>query len=137
MTLREAVFNALADDATLGSLGITRASLYPNWTPDSPAADQMRWVVLRWGVADTPPGRDTTARNIAMTVWAYDREPTYSRIDPILRRCRAVLDGLIAARYTGGAVLDVRVAFSSEDTWDGAYDAVSRSDTYQIVASGF
>lgn len=136
MTLRTVVFNALAGDPALNALGIDVESLYPNHAPDSPAATQMRWAVLRWGVAEPSLGRDTTARPIAMSLWVYDREKDFGDIDAILKRARAVLLAMPLMATGDGSIIGVDWALSSEDLVDETYDAVVRSETYRVVASG-
>lgn len=137
MSARKKFFDVLAADAELNALGITTASLFPNFAPDSPAADLMRFMVLRWGVAEAPPGRDTTAQPVAVSIWAYDRDKDFGNILAMLRRARAVLAGLVGARTSDvGAVIGVDLAFSSEDLFDETYDAIVRSETYRVVVSG-
>src|SRR5688572_973766 len=122
MSLRNAIYGALSADAELTTLGIVAANVYPNFAPDDPRTLHARWLVIRWGVADRPPGRDTTARTVAMSLWAYDRERDWAGIDAILKRSRVILDGLAGLRFTGGAVLEVSWQFSSEDLVDEGYD---------------
>jgi len=136
MSIRNLVYDALRTDATLNGLGINAGTLYPNFTPDSPSADKLIFAVIRWGTADAPPGRDTTARTVAVTIWVYDRSRSFGNIEPILQRVRTVLRGLEGAAHTGGAVLGVTYDFSSEDLYDTDYDAVVRNETYSIAASG-
>jgi hypothetical protein len=138
MWIRDAVFRALLGDLELRNLGLAEANLFPNFAPDSPAATLTRWWVLRWGVAETAPGRDTTARPIAMSLWAYDREKDFGNISATLRRARAVFLGLPGVRDPAGAgaFIGMEFSFSSEDLWDEAYQAVLRSETFRVVASG-
>jgi hypothetical protein len=139
MSLRTAVFEALRTDAPLAVLLNSEAdAVLPNFAAVDPASDLARWVILRWGAAESPPGRDTSARAIALTVAAYDREKDYAGIEAILKRCRTVLRSLERSPTgEGGWILDVGdPAFSSEDLYDDAYLAVVRSETYRLVASG-
>lgn len=137
MNVREKFFDALAADAEMNALGINMNSLFPNFAPDSPAANLMRFAVLRWGAAEPAAGRDTTARPLALSFWAYDREKDFGSILAMLKRARAVLTGLIGARITDtAAIIGVDLAFSSEDLFDEIYDAVVRSETYRVVVSG-
>ncbi len=136
--LREYVWELLRSDSVLNGYGINEASCFGTNAPDSPSADLQRWVVIRWGIEETPPGRDTTSRRRFLSVWAYDRNPDYSYIDLILDRCREILYPLKAVNYnnSGGYVTEVMDNGYSEDVWDDAYSASTKNWQLTIVASG-
>lgn len=141
MTLRAFLFNAVATDAELNSLGYTRANGYANHAPDSPPGDVF-WV-LRWGVetvgVPAARGRAKVTSRLA-TLWAYDRQPNFDRINPCIKRWQAMLDALEAAA-TGfepndGWILSTYWEGDSEDAYDDVYTAQVRSSSYTIMASG-
>jgi len=135
--LREYVWAQLINDATLNGYGINSDSTFGTNAPDSPAASLRRWVILRWFIEDPPPGRDTTSRRRPLVVWAYDRDKDYTYVDLILQRCQQILYPLAAVQYSlNGWITQVDRGVTSEDLFDSAYDAVSRSWELTIVASG-
>lgn len=137
MSLRDLVWTTLRGDVQLQAL-LGNDSVLVNFASDSPASTLQRWIVLRWGVVERPPGRDTTARPVALTLAAYDRERDYEVIDNVLSRSRTVLRGLEGSSAGGGGyVIDVGPPQeTSEDGYDEGYGAIVKSDTYRIVASG-
>lgn len=136
MSLRTLVYDTLKVDAQLIALGIDEDSLYPNFSADSPAADQQRWVVLRWGVVEPPFAPQVPVRPQTLTLWAYDRERDFAAIAAILRRCRTLLTDLSAVWTGDGHLLEIQQTGSSEDLWDDGYQAVTRNEAYRMVASG-
>lgn len=133
MSLRTAVYEALAVDGTLSGLGLTRDSLFANWSFDAPAAHLQRWIVLRWGTQDPGIGPVYTT---SLTVQVYDRERTYGWITDVLKAAREVIAELPTSATGDGHVVGVEWSFGSEDIWDDGYEAVGRSETYRLVASG-
>lgn len=136
MTLRTTVFDALVTDGTLSTMGLTTENLFPNWVADSPAAEFMKWGVIRWGSAEVPPGRDTTARARVMDFWVYNRERDFDFIDDALGRVRQIMEQLAGMTWPGGAFFEASFAGCSDDLWDPGYEAVMRYDTYRVVSSG-
>lgn len=135
--LREYVWSQLVADPELNGYGINSNSLFGTNAPDSPAANLQRWVILRWLIEDAPPGRDTTSRRRPLAVWAYDRQRDYKYVDLILRRCEEILYPLKAVQFSlDGWITEVTRGNTSDDLFDPAYDAVSRSWDLTIVASG-
>jgi hypothetical protein len=135
-SLRNMVFNALLADPELIGYGIHQGSLFPNFAPDSPASNLMVFAVIRWGNQQPTPGADTTVRPVLMSLWVYNREKDFAVIDHILKRCRDIFSSLVAQVSDGAAILGFDFQESSEDLRDDNYDAVARSETYKIVASG-
>lgn len=138
VSLREYVFQLLRLDAGLNSLGINESSIFGTNAADSPSANLQRWVIVRWGLEDPPPGRDTTSRRRFISIWAYDRDRDFSAIDPILDRCRAIVYPLKAVHYngSGGYITEVSDNGYSDDLWDDAYSASSKNWQATIIASG-
>lgn len=134
MSARDFIWELLGDDPILNQLGLSRSNLFVNWSGDSPAAHFTNWVSIRWGVADSPVGRDSAQRPVALGVWAYDREPHYGNISDRLWRIRQLMLGIAGARIpTGGSIIQADWAFSSEDLQDPTMEAVLRSETYRLV----
>ena len=134
MSARNLVFNLLKDDPILNGLGINDESLFGSQTVDSPASRITRWVFIRWGVSEAPLGRDTETRPVPMSLWAYNRQRDFTPIDAILLRCRQLLLPLASTPCPGGGFfVQADYAFSSEDLYDDAYQAVMRGDTYRAI----
>lgn len=141
MTLRALVFSLVADDTELNSLGYSGANGYSSHAPDSPPGDVF-WV-LHWGpeIVGVPAARGrakVTEREVSL--WAYDRQPTFDRINVVIKRWQALLDALEATK-TGDGPNDGWVTATtwqgdSDDGFDDVYNAQLRSSSYTIVASG-
>lgn len=130
-TLRDAVFNAVKNDAVLLGYGIDEGSTYPQWTVDTPAT--QRWVVLRWGVTTVGIGG---ARPIDLGVWVYDKNPSYDTILAILRRIRQIMELMPLVRTDEGSIIEAVWTGSSDDLHDPNYNAYVRNESYRIVATG-
>lgn len=135
--LREYVWNLVSADAGMNGLNIGADSLFAMSAPDSPAATLQVWAVLNWGIEEPPLGRDTTTRRRFVSVWAYDRQRRYDRIEAILGRVRDLLYPLKAVNYAaGGWITEVTDNGTSEDLWDPAYNAATKNWQLTIVSSG-
>jgi len=135
--LRQYIWETLRVDPILNSYGIDAASLFGTYAPDSPAANLQRWVILRWSIEDPPPGRDTTSRRRPLFIWAYDRERDYTHVDLILQRCKEILYPIKGVQYSAnGWITQLEQGNTSDDLFDSAYAAVTRSWDTTIVASG-
>lgn len=135
--LRQYIWAKLVADSTLAGYGITGNSLFGTNAPDSPAAELQRWAILHWSIEDPPIGRDTTSRRRSLVVWAYDRQTDYTYVDLILKRCGEVLLPIVGKQYAiDGWITQIDPGITSEDLFDPAYNAVSRSWALTIIASG-
>lgn len=141
--VRNGLWQLLRADTTLMALGAGSGSnddklaVFPNFTLDSPAAGLTRWMTIRWGAADSPPGRDTWTRPVPASVWMYDRERDFTNVDAALGRVRTLLRAVQGLALPGGGFLVAAdFAFSSEDIWDDTYEAVARGETYRLVTNG-
>lgn len=136
MSLRDLMYDLLRNDPPLNGLGFHSDAVFVNFSTDSPASRLQRWIMLRWGVAESPVGRDTTTRPVAMGIWVYNREPDYDPIQRALWRCRDLLLPLANAPCPGGGrLVQADWSFSSEDLKDDAYQAVMRGETYRVIAT--
>lgn len=136
MGLRTFVFNLLKDDAQLNVLGYNAETLYPTQAPDSPRANQNRFMVLAWGNAEPRLGRDADVRRQLLTVWAYDKERDFGAVNDALNRTHAILYPLAAVNVGGGWITEVLDNGQSDDLYDPEYEAVTRNWAYTIIASG-
>lgn len=141
MSVRELLYQLVANDPELNTLGFTPDTVYANGAPDSPM--ERRWAVIVWGIEN--PGIATQIGRGRMSdreveLWVYDRDRDYTTINSVLARWRELMDDLASVR-TGAAPTDgwVTSAFWSgdgRDGYDGVYEAVYRTSAYRLIASG-
>lgn len=137
MGLPDYLRDQLLADETLAALGIADPPQIRRSVPDDVPPEEL-WITFRWGVESPFAFSDTDVRPMDLGVWAYDRQLSYGRITPILNRIRVVLTGLRAVRHTDvpeGWITEVRWEGRSPDLSDDVYKAVTRNDSYRIVAS--
>lgn len=135
MSLAAFLFDALAADTALNALGIDADSIHRSTPTDVPLTP--RFLILAFGAETPPPGRDTVCRGRNLSIWAYDREPTYAAVETILDRVRTVTLGLEATRHTASPeawITTVSWQGRSPDLQDDVYKAVTRNDSFLIVA---
>jgi hypothetical protein len=141
MSVREYVFATCAYDPTLIGLGLNVDTLYANNAPDSPK--ERFWGVLRWG-AEVPgaPGQRGTGRvtERECSLWVYDKAFDYTAINKAIRQWVLLLDA-IEGKKTGSAPGDGWITQADwqsdgDDGYDDVYEAIYRSSTYIIIASG-
>lgn len=131
MGTRDVVWQRLTTDPQLAVLGIDSLTTFGVMGADSPRREGV-WVVLRWGLIEPGPGRDSLSNVVNLDVWAYNAEPDYKPVVDVLQRCRALLVGMEG--FSG--VSSVQWTGDSEDLWDDVYRAVTRNSSYRIAASG-
>ena len=136
MTVRQVVYDILRADPLLNGLGINSDSVFTSFSVDSPASRLERWLMIRWGVAEAPVGRDTSTRPVSMALWAYNRQRDYGPIQQILWRCRDLLLPVANVPLpSGGYLVAADWSFSSEDLYDDVYQAIMRGETYRVIAT--
>lgn len=141
MTVRAYVFSLIAADPELTGLGYTIANGFSGEAPDSPPGDLfwvLRWETEQVGVPAARGRAKVTSRDV--TLWAYDRQPTFDRINLCIKRWQALLDGLEAVK-TGTEPNDGWITATTwngdaGDGFDDVYNAQLRSSSYTIIASG-
>ncbi len=134
MSLANFIHTVLAAD-TLG-LPSAGSSIMRSAPTDVPNKEQF--VILRWGTESPGPGRDSRVQVYDLSIWAYDRQPTYARLTTALNRAKNVLLALEAVQHTvspAGWITSISWQGRSPDLDDDVYKAAVRSDTYRIVAS--
>lgn len=141
MSVRELVFALNATDPEMATLGLNVDTMYANEAPDSPR--ERFWAVLRWGLetvgVPAQRGRDrVTARECSL--WVYDKERDFTKINQAIRRWCAIMDALEATKTGDGPndgwITQCQWESDGDDGWDDVYEAIYRSSTYTIVASG-
>jgi len=147
MSVRVYVFQKLANDAAMNALGIDVSTLFSSYAPDSPPRASV-FGVLRWGPEnpgldgqrDDDPSVVSPVAVIDCELWVYDNDRNYDKISAIIKRWRRVMESLPAARtgvdVTDGWITQADWQGDGDDTYDDAYDRVTRSSSCRIVASG-
>jgi hypothetical protein len=142
MSVRALVYQVVAHDAQLITLGLGESNTFANGAPDSPP-DRV-WGVLRWG-PEVPGlagqrGRAGRVTDREVTLWVYDKQHDYGRINDIIKRWCEVMEGIDAQRTgidpTDGWVVQCDWQGDGDDTYDDVYEAWAKPSTYRIIASG-
>jgi len=130
--LRQAVFACFLNSPVLAELGLTEATISPNFSPDGPIGD--RFLVIRWGATSKGIG---AVNRIGIGCWAYNRQPDYEPISKALLEIRKLLPPLAGIRMSPSeAILGVGYEGDSDDLYDDGYRAYTRWTSHTITASG-
>jgi hypothetical protein len=125
---RAAVYNLLANDATLLSYGL---SVYGFQAVDTPTTKPF--VVLRWD--STQPGVVPTRGTTGLTCWVYDSPADYMRIDDIVLRIKTILTEAVHVSGADGFILtQARWTSDSQDLYDDIYECILRTTSFDVVA---
>lgn len=133
---RTTIYQLLTQDAhssapdSLGGIGLHPEHIYAAGL-DTPHGDVF--VTIRFSTSS--PGVGASKRT-QFTVWAYDRDRDYLRIEAMLKRARYLLEGLEAVRTAEGWITTVEWTGDSEDLNDDIYKASARNSTFMMVDSG-
>lgn len=128
--MRAFIGRLLMNDGPLNALGINRQSVIAG-NADTP--EPRPYVVIRW--QDTQPGVDVSRlRNVVF--WVHDTGNDYARIDAIIARIRALMEGTAAVRTDVGWITTVDWTGDSADLDDDATRTIMRTTSYAVVGSG-
>lgn len=133
---RTKLYQVLKQDATanspgtLGAIGLHPDHIYAAGV-DSPDGDLF--VTIVFGNSDVGIG---ASKRTAVTVWVYDRDRDYLRIEAALKRIRALFEGVEAAKTVEGWITTIRWTGDSGDLADDVYRARVRNSDFIMVDSG-
>jgi hypothetical protein len=133
---RTKIYGILKQDAsatsagTLGAIGLAPGHIYAGGV-DSPQGELFVTIVF----GDSQPGFGDVLRT-NVTIWAYDRDRDYLRIEAILKRIRLLFESLDAAQTTEGWITSIRWTGDSGDLSDDVYRARARNADFMMVDSG-
>ncbi len=136
MSLQTYVHGLLSTDVVMPTLGMD-ADAWRRTAPVDAPSDRL-FAILRWGPETPGPGWDTNSHPHDLSIWVYDREPNYARVTAVLNRAKAVLLAVRGVRHSAipeGWVTQVSWLGRSADLDDDVYKAVTRNDSYRIIAS--
>lgn len=134
MTARAAVFDLLVGDHQLGTYGITKQTVFTNYSLDTSPRFSY-FIIMRWG-SETRNTVLASVRNLEVFAHRSRSAGTdFTVLDSIVQRIQDILalaehvvgeDGwsLTAANYLG----------KGQDFYDQGYDSISRSISFDIVS---
>lgn len=123
--MRQWLYDVLRGDAELAGLVGTRIH-QANTLDRTPATPFLIFKLS----TETP--RAVPARNTLSQVWAHDTPGSYVRVDQILDRVKAVLEG----QGNSGDFFKAEWLDDSEDLFDDGNNTVTRFSRYQLVNRG-
>lgn len=92
------------------------------------------FAVIRFGV-DSPGVGDI--RRTQVTVWIHDEPGSYGRIDRILERLKAILNGKEhVSDGQGNEMIHCGWESNSGDLYDPGFKTISRNATFNLVGKG-
>lgn len=132
---RAAVFETLANDSQLNSLGINRDSIFHNFSLEERPIATGPFVILRWGTQDAPYWQTVKAPE-RLTVWAHwplEMTEDYMKLQAMLDNCDAALTGVQDVVGVDGNTLSfVRMTGRSSDFKDDGFNTISRNAGYDV-----
>lgn len=130
--LRNYIFDLIADDTQMISLGYTRNGTFTSNDQDTPQIRPL--TVIRWGI--TNPGMDTE-RIRSLQVWLHDQPADYTRIDAGLERVRELLENQrgVNAGATNKWLSQVVWESDSDDLTDDIQNTITRYSIYSLIGS--
>lgn len=122
----------------MNGAGYDADSLYAQFSRDAPpeTVEGRTFGVLKWGTTERGVGR---VASTTLELWLYNKAPDYAPIGDGLLRARVLLDELVGTNVDAAEnawVLGVRWEGAGPDGYDDMYQAVLRSESYTITASG-
>lgn len=133
---RRAFIEALWDDAELNSIGLTRDTIFHNWSSEERPTDQGPFIILRWGV--TPPGffNGEVKAPESLRVWVHwpiQVTNDFSKIIGVLDRVDDVVRELRDVNGNDGYTLSfVEIGGRSEDITDDAFGTITKNADYKL-----
>ena len=129
MTEARAAFRSLVIQAMAPEVQADR--IFPSGDVDTPKGDKP-FAVVKWEESTAVFGL-TGPTNV--DIWFYDCQRTYSRLSPLIQRCKDVITVAEHVVGTDGFVLTQADWVSdSVDLYDDMHKAVLRKSTYRVAA---
>lgn len=134
MTIRSLIRERLVADATITTLIPADRWLASSSVDAEPPA--RPFAVLRYLGVNPGMSRINQTR---LEVWIHDDPGSYKRIDDIIRRVRANLDGVEQASDSGGStqLIQARWEGDSVDLFDDGYRTNTKSSGFTLTGTGF
>lgn len=115
---------------TLGAIGLKAASVYASGI-DTPEGELF--IIIKFG--DMQRGMAAVSRT-NVTIWVYDRNKDYLRIEQILKRIRQMFESVEAQATAEGWITSIEWTGDSEDLVDDVYRASTRNSAFRVTDSG-
>lgn len=128
MSARATVYTLISEDSELATLGV--GNTYAANAVDTPPEDLF--VVIKWEPTRKAFGLKGIDR---ISVWAYDTNQDYGRIDSVLRRIKELLTGSVhVAGADGWTLTQADWLGEGPDLYDSGYNAVTRYAEFDTVS---
>lgn len=130
--LRNYVFDLIADDPQMITLGYTRDGTFTSNDEDTPQIRPL--TIIQWGI--TNQGMDTE-RLRTLQVWLHDIPHDYTRVDAGLERVRELLTNQIGVNASASNKWLSQVIWESdsEDLIDDVQNTITRYSIYTLLGS--
>ena len=119
-----------ASAGTLGAIGLLPGSIYTTGV-DTPKGDTF--LIIKFD--DMRRGMGASNRT-NVTIWVYDTNKDYRRIEQMLRRIRQLFEGTEATQTDTGWITAIRWTGDGADLFDDVYRASVRNSAFQMIDSG-
>lgn len=134
---RNATFEILAGTTALNNLGITRDSMWHNWTLEERPNDIGPFVLLQWGAQDPPPFQQEPVKSPErLSLWYHIPIEDGEDFTVIQRALDLVDTALFTARDVPGSdgytFSFARATGRSGDLKDSGYNTISKNAGYEI-----
>jgi hypothetical protein len=146
MSLRQHIYDRLAADAALNSLGLSSETLWAGQSAGAQVtavADQRFFAIMNWGYRNAAlSGQRGPLRSYEqwLDVYIYNKDDDYAPITKVLQRIQEMCDEIVA-ESTGSDAKDGYVSCAewtgeSQDSYDEVYMANMRYGSMTLVANG-
>lgn len=134
MSTRTIFRDLMTVDETLQQIGLVEDNIVSSGSLSGDNRPPSPFAVIRWGVEN--PGMGEMTRRL-VTIWVHDEPGTYDTIDRILKRLKAILDGVANITDGQGNWLSL-VTWQSDsgDLYDPGYRTITKNSTYEIIGTG-
>jgi hypothetical protein len=134
---RNATFEVLATNADLNALGITRDSIWHNWTLEERPNPTGPFVLLQWGAQDPPPFQQEPVKSPErLSLWLHfpkELNEDFTQIQRTLDLCDTALYTARDVVGSDGYTLSfVRATGRSGDLDDTGFNTISKNAGYEI-----
>lgn len=134
---RVVVFEAIASNEELNSLGIQESSIFHNYSLEERPITGGPFIILRWGEMDRPPFPEVKSP-VRLTLWAHwplEETNDFTRIDRLIDICDEALESIVDTSGSDGyTVTCVRSLGRSGDFKDDGFQTISKNSSYEVLA---
>jgi hypothetical protein len=130
---KAAVYNLLATDAQLQSLGLPSTGVFLAGTTDTP--DERPFLALAWGNENRGLSWESQPGTRELVIWVHDIPGDYERIDAIIKRIRTLLSTSVHVEGLDGYTLtQADWTGTSGDLQDDGHGTFVRTVGFTVVS---